>query len=84
MTIQGNIENVACGQYHTIVIIKNPKDTYNAYVFGDNKHGQLDFFFKTSKIRLFQPTHIPLSNARLRAPIQVQTGWSHTNILSSN
>lgn len=79
-----NIENVACGQYHTVVIIKNQKDMYNIYVFGDNKHGQLGFCPKTfSETRLWQPICIPLPSIQLDTPIQIHTGWSHINILSN-
>ncbi|XP_012229617.2 secretion-regulating guanine nucleotide exchange factor-like isoform X1 [Linepithema humile] len=84
LSIQGNIENMACGPYYTIVVTKNQKNTYNTYVFGDNKHGQLGFYPKTSsKMRLSQPKCIPFSDARLKAPIQIHTGWSHINILSN-
>jgi len=80
--MQGNVENVTCGQYHTIAITK--RQTYNAYVFGDNKHGQLGFFPKTSsEIRILQPICIPLSGVQHDAPIQIHTGWSHINILNS-
>lgn len=80
--MQGNVENVACGQYHTVIIIK--RQTYNIYVFGDNKHGQLGFFPKTSsEIRIFQPICIPLSDIQHDVPIQIHAGWSHINVLSS-
>lgn len=83
--MRGNIENVACGQYYTVVITKTQKDMYNIYVFGDNKHGQLGFCPKTfSKARLWQPICIPFPGARLDTPIQIHAGWSHINILSSN
>lgn len=81
-TMQGNVENVACGQYHTVVITK--RQTYNMYVFGDNKHGQLGFFPKTSsETRISQPICIPLSGVQHDAAIQIHTGWSHVNILSN-
>ena len=80
--MQGNVENVICGQYHTIVLTK--RQTYNIYVFGDNKHGQLGFFSKTfSETRISQPLCIPLSSIQHDTPIQIHTGWSHINILSS-
>ncbi|XP_012540160.1 X-linked retinitis pigmentosa GTPase regulator isoform X3 [Monomorium pharaonis] len=80
-TMQGHVEDVACGQYHTIVVTK--RQTYNMYVFGDNKHGQLGFFPKTSsETRIFQPICIPLSSIQHDASIQIHTGWSHVNILS--
>ncbi|XP_072751669.1 secretion regulating guanine nucleotide exchange factor [Anoplolepis gracilipes] len=83
LTMWGNIENVACGQYHTIVLIKNQSDMYNIYVFGDNKHGQLGFCSKTFfETRLWQPICIPLG-ARLDTPIQIHAGWNHINILSN-
>lgn len=81
-TMQGNVENVACGQYHTVVITK--RQTYNTYVFGDNKHGQLGLFPATSsETRISQPVCIPLSDVQHDAPIQIHTGWSHINILSN-
>ncbi|XP_018317685.1 secretion regulating guanine nucleotide exchange factor [Mycetomoellerius zeteki] len=81
-TMQGNVENVTCGQYHTIVLTK--RQTYNIYVFGDNKHGQLGFFPKTSsEIRISQPLCILLSGIQHDVPIQIHTGWSHINILSN-
>lgn len=84
LTMQGSIENVACGQYYTVVLTKNQKDMYNIYVFGDNKHGQLGFNPKSpfSEARLWQPICIPLSGARLDTSIQIHAGWSHINILS--
>ncbi|XP_028049889.1 probable E3 ubiquitin-protein ligase HERC3 isoform X2 [Monomorium pharaonis] len=82
-TMQGHVEDVACGQYHTIVVTK--RQTYNMYVFGDNKHGQLGFFPKTSsETRIFQPICIPLSSIQHDASIQIHTGWSHVNILSNS
>ncbi|KAG5326694.1 SRGEF factor, partial [Acromyrmex heyeri] len=81
-TMQGNVENVTCGQYHTIVLTK--RQTYNIYVFGDNKHGQLGFFSKTSsETRISQPLCTPLSSIQHDTPIQIHTGWSHINILSN-
>ncbi|XP_011874851.1 PREDICTED: secretion-regulating guanine nucleotide exchange factor isoform X2 [Vollenhovia emeryi] len=81
-TMQGNVENVACGQYHTVVVTK--RRMYNAYVFGDNKHGQLGFFPKTSsETRILQPMCVPLSGVQHDAPIQIHTGWSHVNLLSN-
>ncbi|XP_024887797.1 secretion-regulating guanine nucleotide exchange factor isoform X2 [Temnothorax curvispinosus] len=81
-TMQENVENVACGQYHTVVITK--RQTYNTYVFGDNKHGQLGFFPKTfSETRILQPVCIPLSGIQHDVQIQIHAGWSHINILSN-
>lgn len=78
--MQGNVENVTCGQNHTVIITK--KQMYNMYVFGDNKHGQLGFFPKTaSETRILQPLCIPLFD--IQHDIQIHTGWSHVNILSS-
>lgn len=78
--MQGNVEKVVCGQYHTVVITK--RQTYNTYVFGDNKHGQLGFFPKTSsEARILQPICIPLSG--IQHDVQIHAGWSHINILSS-
>lgn len=84
LTMQGSIENVACGQYYTVVLTKNQKDMYNIYVFGDNKHGQLGFYPESpfSEARLWQPICILLSGARLDTSIQIHAGWSHINILS--
>lgn len=80
--MQGNAEDVACGQNHTVVITK--KQIYDTYVFGDNKHGQLGFFPKTSsETRISQPICIPLFGIQHDSPIQIHAGWSHINILSS-
>jgi len=85
LTLRENIENVACGQYYTVVIAKNQKDIYNIHVFGDNKHGQLGFCPKIfSEMRLWQPICIPLPEIQLDMPIQIHAGWSHINILNSN
>ncbi|KAL6443146.1 hypothetical protein ACFW04_002830 [Cataglyphis niger] len=83
LTKRENIENVVCGQYHTVVITKNQKNMYNIYVFGDNKHGQLGFYPKTfSETRLWQPICISLPGMQIDTPIQIHAGWSHINILS--
>lgn len=79
--MQGTVENVACGQYHTVVLTK--RQTYSIYVFGDNKHGQLGFFPKAStETRVFQPACIPLSDVQHNVPIRIHAGWSHTNMLN--
>ncbi|KAL0132741.1 hypothetical protein PUN28_000463 [Cardiocondyla obscurior] len=80
--MQGNIEGAVCGQYHTVVITKN--HTHDAYACGDNKHGQLGFFSKTSsESRVVQPICIPLSGIQHDVPVQIHTGWNHINILSN-
>lgn len=78
--MQGNVENVACGQYHTVVVTK--RRAYSIYVFGDNKHGQLGFPPKSSETRISQPVCIPLSEVQHDLPIQIHAGWSHINILN--
>ncbi|XP_019885490.2 secretion-regulating guanine nucleotide exchange factor-like isoform X3 [Camponotus floridanus] len=84
LILRENIENVACGQYHTVIMAKNQKDIYNIHVFGDNKHGQLGFCPKTfSEMRLWQPICIPLPDIQLDMPIQIHAGWSHINILNN-
>ncbi|XP_020293345.1 secretion-regulating guanine nucleotide exchange factor-like [Pseudomyrmex gracilis] len=78
--LQGNrVEDVACGQHHTIVVTRKQKDMYDMYGFGDNKHGQLEIFSKISSETL----QCVQTNFLLDAPVQIYTGWSHINILSN-
>lgn len=58
---------------------RKQKDTYDIYGFGDNKHGQLGIFSKISSKAL----QCVQTNLLLDAPVQIHTGWSHINILSS-
>ncbi|XP_011350716.2 secretion-regulating guanine nucleotide exchange factor isoform X2 [Ooceraea biroi] len=78
LVMQGNVENVACGQHHTVVT-RSEKDLCDVYVFGDNKHGQLGFSPKTPNMQLPQS----ISTSRFNMPVQIHAGWSHTNILSN-
>lgn len=79
--MRGNVESVACGQYHTIVTTK--RQSRDMHVFGDNKHGQLGFFPETSEtLRVLQPVRIPLSDVQHDVPIQIHAGWSHVNVLN--
>jgi len=78
---QGNIDKVACGQHHTVVITYK-EDFCDIHVFGDNKHGQLGFSPKTFSNIQVGSINTPVS--QLNIPIEIHAGWSHTNILSSN
>ncbi|CAK9805685.1 Secretion-regulating guanine nucleotide exchange factor [Anthophora quadrimaculata] len=70
-----NVDDVSCGQHHTIVVTKDR----NLYAFGDNKHGQLgldtDTISKTS-------SPIKLSNFQSQLPIKIHSGWSHVIALN--
>ncbi|CAL7946588.1 unnamed protein product [Xylocopa violacea] len=72
-----NIEDVSCGQHHTIAKAKDG----NLYVFGDNKHGQLgvntDVWSRAS-------TPIKLPNLQFKLPVKIHSGWSHVILLNDN
>ncbi|XP_076244530.1 secretion regulating guanine nucleotide exchange factor [Calliopsis andreniformis] len=70
-----NIQDVSCGQHHTIAITKNG----DLYAFGDNKYGQLGL-----DLNRFSKTSFPIKipNARFDSSIKMNCGWSHTILLS--
>lgn len=72
-----NIENISCGQHHTIAVAKDG----NFYAFGDNKYGQLGI-----NTDIFPKTLIPikLSDLQFKLPFNLYSGWSHVIILKNN
>ncbi|KZC10934.1 Secretion-regulating guanine nucleotide exchange factor, partial [Dufourea novaeangliae] len=70
-----NIQDVTCGQHHTVAITENG----NLYAFGDNRHGQLglntESFLKTS-------FPIELPDVRFNTLVKTYSGWSHVIALN--
>ncbi|XP_054006084.1 secretion-regulating guanine nucleotide exchange factor-like isoform X2 [Hylaeus anthracinus] len=65
-----NIQDVVCGQHHTIAITENG----TLFAFGDNKHGQLSLDTETLPRTSFP---IKLPNVRFNPSVETHSGWSH-------
>ncbi|XP_076750758.1 secretion regulating guanine nucleotide exchange factor isoform X2 [Xylocopa sonorina] len=77
VTTLTNIEDVSCGQHHTIAKANDG----DLYVFGDNKHGQLGV-----NVDVISRTSIPikLSNPQFKLPIKIHSGWSHVIVVNED